>query len=107
MMPRLAPGLLRTTRWLVSGGLSLPLLALIWVYRLFISPLLGSNCRHLPTCSEYAQDAIRIGTLHVVVIGGGVGGGGEIGGVGVGSVGEGARRQLVQVQRQHDGECDE
>ena len=60
MMPRLAPGLLRTTRWLVSGGLSLPLLALIWVYRLFISPLLGSNCRHLPTCSEYAQDAIRM-----------------------------------------------
>ena len=59
MMPRLAPGLLRTTRWLVSGGQSLPLLALIWVYRLFISPLLGSNCRHLPTCSEYAVGALQ------------------------------------------------
>ena len=45
---------------LVSRTLSLPLLALIWVYRLFISPLLGSNCRHLPTCSEYTQDALRL-----------------------------------------------
>ena len=45
---------------LVSPTLSLPLLALIWVYRLFISPLLGANCRHLPTCSEYTQDALRL-----------------------------------------------
>ena len=45
---------------LVSRTLSLPLLALIWVYRLFISPLLGANCRHLPTCSEYTQDALRL-----------------------------------------------
>lgn len=45
---------------LVSSTLSLPLLALIWVYRLFLSPLLGANCRHLPTCSEYTQDALRL-----------------------------------------------
>ena len=45
---------------LASRALSLPLLALIWVYRLFISPLLGANCRHLPTCSEYTQDALRL-----------------------------------------------
>ena len=45
---------------LASRALSLPLLALIWVYRVFISPLLGANCRHLPTCSEYTQDALRL-----------------------------------------------
>jgi len=47
-------------RRLASRALSLPLLALIWVYRLFISPLLGPNCRHLPTCSDYTQDALRL-----------------------------------------------
>lgn len=60
MMPVQATGLLRMARWLLSAALSLPILGLIRVYRLFISPLLGSNCRHLPTCSEYAQDAIRM-----------------------------------------------
>ena len=47
-------------RRLASRALSLPLLALIRVYRLFISPLLGAHCRHLPTCSEYTQDALRL-----------------------------------------------
>ena len=36
-----------------------PLILLIWAYRLFISPLLGANCRHLPTCSEYAMEAVQ------------------------------------------------
>jgi putative membrane protein insertion efficiency factor len=27
-------------------------------YRLLMSPLLGSRCRYLPTCSEYAYEAI-------------------------------------------------
>lgn len=27
-------------------------------YRRLISPLLGARCRYLPTCSEYAYDAI-------------------------------------------------
>ena len=41
------------------------LLGLIAFYRLFISPLLGANCRHLPTCSQYAKDAvITHGPLH-------------------------------------------
>ena len=26
-------------------------------YRLILSPLIGSDCRHLPTCSQYADDA--------------------------------------------------
>ena len=41
------------------------LLGVIAIYRLFISPLLGANCRHLPTCSQYAKDAvIAHGPLH-------------------------------------------
>ena len=34
------------------------LLALIWVYSSFISPLYGKSCRHIPTCSQYAREAI-------------------------------------------------
>jgi hypothetical protein len=29
-------------------------------YQLFISPLLGNNCRHTPTCSQYMIEAINI-----------------------------------------------
>lgn len=32
---------------------------LVGVYRRFISPLLGDNCRYRPTCSEYAQGALQ------------------------------------------------
>lgn len=28
-------------------------------YQIAISPYLGSNCRHTPTCSQYAIEAIR------------------------------------------------
>ena len=31
----------------------------IGLYRRFLSPLLGDNCRYRPTCSEYAQEALR------------------------------------------------
>jgi hypothetical protein len=31
--------------------------AAIIAYRYTISPLLGSNCRHLPGCAEYAEEA--------------------------------------------------
>ncbi len=30
-----------------------PLVALIKIYQLIISPIIGQNCRYLPTCSEY------------------------------------------------------
>ena len=35
------------------------LLAPLALYRLTISPLLGVNCRHLPSCSDYASAAIE------------------------------------------------
>jgi putative membrane protein insertion efficiency factor len=31
---------------------------LIWVYRHSLSALVGYNCRHLPTCSAYGDEAI-------------------------------------------------
>ena len=31
---------------------------LIWIYRHTLSPLVGYNCRHLPTCSVYGDEAI-------------------------------------------------
>lgn len=30
---------------------------LVVAYRYTLSPLLGANCRHLPSCSEYADEA--------------------------------------------------
>ncbi len=32
----------------------------IVVYRWTLKPLIGAECRHLPTCSEYGRDAIEI-----------------------------------------------
>lgn len=32
----------------------------VYVYRYAISPLIGPRCRHLPTCSQYALDAIDL-----------------------------------------------
>jgi uncharacterized protein len=34
------------------------MIAPITAYRWTIAPLLGVNCRHLPSCSDYAQEAI-------------------------------------------------
>ena len=31
---------------------------LINIYKYLISPLLGNNCRFLPTCSEYTKESI-------------------------------------------------
>ena len=32
---------------------------LIRLYQLILSPLLGSNCRFMPTCSEYAIESFK------------------------------------------------
>jgi putative membrane protein insertion efficiency factor len=31
---------------------------LIWAYRFTLAPVIGPNCRHLPTCSDYAEEAL-------------------------------------------------
>lgn len=36
------------------------LLGLIFVYRVTLSSIMGRQCRFLPTCSEYAAEAIRL-----------------------------------------------
>jgi len=35
------------------------LIHIVKIYKLFISPLLGNNCRYLPTCSEYFIDSLN------------------------------------------------
>lgn len=35
------------------------LIALIRIYQLFVSPLLGNHCRFYPSCSQYAREAIE------------------------------------------------
>lgn len=39
--------------------LSYPLIILIRIYQLVISPWLGPKCRFTPSCSEYAIEAFR------------------------------------------------
>jgi len=38
---------------------ALPFIALIWVYRVTLSPMIGGQCRFEPTCSRYALEAYR------------------------------------------------
>lgn len=41
------------------------LLAPLRAYRYVLSPMLGRNCRFVPSCSEYAIEAVeRHGALH-------------------------------------------
>jgi uncharacterized protein len=34
-------------------------MALVYVYRWTVSPLLGDRCKYYPSCSQYALDALR------------------------------------------------
>lgn len=51
----------------ISAIIVYPLLMLIRFYQLFISPLIGQNCRFHPTCSCYAHQALK---THGVLRGG-------------------------------------
>jgi putative membrane protein insertion efficiency factor len=42
----------------LAGGPGLLARGLIKLYRHGFSPLTGFNCRHLPTCSDYAEEAV-------------------------------------------------
>ena len=39
--------------------ISLTVIFFIKIYKYLISPLLGQNCRFLPTCSEYAEESLK------------------------------------------------
>ena len=41
------------------GAAARVLLLLIEVYRVTLAPLIGGFCRYMPSCSVYAQEAIR------------------------------------------------
>ena len=35
------------------------LIRLVWAYQVALSPILGRQCRFVPTCSEYFIEAVR------------------------------------------------
>ena len=39
--------------------ISITLIKIIKIYQFLISPILGNNCRYLPTCSEYFIDSLN------------------------------------------------
>ncbi len=43
----------------IGQAMQKALIAVIGAYRLLISPLLGPRCRFYPSCSAYAQTAVR------------------------------------------------
>ena len=48
----------RPLAW-INAGLAAILLALIRLYRIGISPLIGPRCRFIPSCSAYGLEAIQ------------------------------------------------
>lgn len=50
--------------WIIPTGMRHIVLLLLFGYRKFVSPLFPPNCRFVPTCSEYAFQAIsRFGLI--------------------------------------------
>ncbi|WP_425358253.1 membrane protein insertion efficiency factor YidD [Thermanaerovibrio velox] len=51
---------MRIGRWTrgIRNPLVLLCLSLIRAYQVFLSPMLGKNCRFYPTCSQYAYEAL-------------------------------------------------
>ncbi len=51
---------LRRIAWTVGAPARFALLASIRLYRLTLSGWLGGQCRFFPSCSRYAEEAIRV-----------------------------------------------
>ena len=48
--------------WLIrsiASALTALMILLIRIYQRCVSPMLGQNCRFVPTCSQYAVEALR------------------------------------------------
>ena len=43
----------------IEAIIALFFILLIYLYRMSLSPLLGTRCRFYPSCSQYALDAIK------------------------------------------------
>jgi len=39
--------------------LAYPFILVIYIYRFTLAPILGNSCRFYPTCSYYAEQALR------------------------------------------------
>ena len=37
-----------------------PLIFIIKIYQFIVSPLIGKNCRYLPSCSQYSIESLKI-----------------------------------------------
>jgi putative membrane protein insertion efficiency factor len=45
---------------MIKKWLGFPLIVLVRIYQLFISPLFPASCRYTPTCSSYMIEAIQV-----------------------------------------------
>jgi putative membrane protein insertion efficiency factor len=45
--------------WVAAAPVRAVLIAIIRLYRMTLSGWLGGQCRYLPSCSQYAEQAIR------------------------------------------------
>jgi putative membrane protein insertion efficiency factor len=50
----------RGAAWALGAPVRLALIGLLRLYRMTLSGLIGGQCRFYPTCSHYAEEAVRV-----------------------------------------------